>query len=154
MIWICYLKPGYLDSKGKDKFYVLFIDRGTSVKELFTVYLPLFFFLIIYIFSKKFHEGCITLIIHATNIPLMEKPRVWFSLATCVKSNCGKVIFEEKMQVNGLDLTACYYHVTYEFQSEFTIFWLNSWVFVYELSGSGLESRCCHLNGLHVYLTL
>ena len=44
MIWICYLKPGYLDSKGKDKFYVLFIDRGTSVKELFTVYLPLFFF--------------------------------------------------------------------------------------------------------------
>ena len=42
MIWICYLKSGYLDSKDKDTFYLLFIDRGTSVKELFTVYLPLF----------------------------------------------------------------------------------------------------------------
>ena len=24
--------------------------------------------------------------------------------------------------------------------------WLNGWVFVYELSGSGFESSCCHLN--------
>ena len=24
--------------------------------------------------------------------------------------------------------------------------WLNDWVFVYELSGCGFESRCCHLN--------
>ena len=24
--------------------------------------------------------------------------------------------------------------------------WLNGWVFVYELSGCGFESRCCHLN--------
>ena len=24
--------------------------------------------------------------------------------------------------------------------------WLNCWVFVYELSGCGFESRCCHLN--------
>ena len=23
--------------------------------------------------------------------------------------------------------------------------WLNGWVFVYELSGSGFESYCCHL---------
>ena len=23
--------------------------------------------------------------------------------------------------------------------------WLNGWVFVYELSGCGFESRCCHL---------
>ena len=24
-------------------------------------------------------------------------------------------------------------------------FWLNGWVFVYEISGSGFESRCCYL---------
>ena len=24
--------------------------------------------------------------------------------------------------------------------------YLNGWVFVYELSGCGFESRCCHLN--------
>ena len=24
--------------------------------------------------------------------------------------------------------------------------WLNGWVFVYEMSGCGFESRCCHLN--------
>ena len=24
--------------------------------------------------------------------------------------------------------------------------WLNGWVFVYELSGCGFESHCCHLN--------
>ena len=24
--------------------------------------------------------------------------------------------------------------------------WLNGWVFVYELSGCGFKSRCCHLN--------
>ena len=24
--------------------------------------------------------------------------------------------------------------------------WLNGWVFVYELSGCGFESCCCHLN--------
>ena len=26
--------------------------------------------------------------------------------------------------------------------------WLNGWVFIYELSGCGLESCCCHLNQL------
>ena len=70
------------------------------------------------------------------------------------------------------DLTVCYYHVTYGFKSESTLYslpecqgtpclkqapylkfkWqklsvsLNGWVFVYELSCSGFESRCCHLN--------
>ena len=29
-------------------------------------------------------------------------------------------------------------------------FWLNGWVFVYELSGSGFESRCSHLNSYFV----
>ena len=71
-------------------------------------------------------------------------------------------------------LTVCYYHVTYEFQSESTFYslpecqgtpcskhapylkfkwqqrdsnpkWVNGWVFVYELSGFGFESRCCQL---------
>ena len=78
-------------------------------------------------------------------------------------------------------LTVCYYHVTYEFQSESTLYgclnvkdlfawnrrhiWslsdsngirihnhlvrkghsMNGWVFVYELSGCGFESRCCHV---------
>ena len=73
-------------------------------------------------------------------------------------------------------LAASYYHVTYEFQSESTLYslpecqetpcwnqasylkfkwqqrdsnpqvWLNGWVFVYKLSGCGFESHCCHLN--------
>ena len=62
--------------------------------------------------------------------------------------------------VTRVDLTVCYYHATYVFQSEFTLYtWLNvkelltrnrrvsSWVFVYELSGCGLESRCSHYVG-------
>ena len=40
-------------------------------------------------------------------------------------------------------LTVCSCHVTYAFQSESTISsGLNGWVFVYELSGCGFESRC------------
>ena len=65
-------------------------------------------------------------------------------------------------------LAVCYYHVTHAFQSESTFYnclnvketlaqnrrniwslsnsnglvWLNGWVFVYELSGCGFESRC------------
>ena len=35
-------KLGYSDNKHKDTFYIFFIDRGASVKEWFTVYLPLF----------------------------------------------------------------------------------------------------------------
>ena len=27
-------------------------------------------------------------------------------------------------------------------------FWLNGWVFVYELSGCGFESRCCHIKAV------
>ena len=60
-------------------------------------------------------------------------------------------------------MTVCSYHVTYAFQSEFTLYsclnlkellaqsrreiWSLSdcWVFVYELSGSGYESSCSHL---------
>ena len=43
-------------------------------------------------------------------------------------------------------LTVCSCHVTYAFQSESTISsGLNGWVFVYELSGCGFESRCSHL---------
>ena len=39
----------------------------------------------------------------------------------------------------------------YVFQSESTLYsclnvWLNGWVFVYEVSGCGFESSCCHLN--------
>ena len=60
-------------------------------------------------------------------------------------------------------LTVCSYHVTYAFYSESTLcsylnvkellaqnqrsdwpVWLNGWVFVYELSGCGFESRCGH----------
>ena len=29
------------------------------------------------------------------------------------------------------------------------LIWLNDWVFVYELSGCGFASRCCHLNVSH-----
>ena len=58
-------------------------------------------------------------------------------------------------------LTVSYYHLTYEFQSESTLYslpecqetpcskqavWLNGWGFVYELSGCALESCCCQLN--------
>ena len=39
-------------------------------------------------------------------------------------------------------LSVCYYHVTYAFQSEFTLY---SWVFVYELSGCGFESLWCQV---------
>ena len=39
----------------------------------------------------------------------------------------------------------CSYHVTYVFQSEFTLC-VSSLLSVYELSGCGFESRCSHLN--------
>ena len=65
-------------------------------------------------------------------------------------------------------LTVCYFHVTYTFQSESTPYncpnvkgtpsskqsrylkltdsnGIRDWVVVYELSGSGFESRCCQL---------
>ena len=32
-----------------------------------------------------------------------------------------------------------------QYNSIISLVWLNGWVFVYELSGCGLESRCCHL---------
>ena len=35
---------------------------------------------------------------------------------------------------------------TTSFVNEFSHFGLMVWVFVYERSGSGFESRCCHLN--------
>ena len=47
MIPIRFLKLGYINKKRKDTVYVLFIDRVTSLKELF---------------SKKFNEGYRTLI--------------------------------------------------------------------------------------------
>ena len=61
-------------------------------------------------------------------------------------------------------MTVCYYHVTYEFQNESTLYihsivnlqsnlrsvWLNGRVFVYELSGCGFESRCCYLNIVYI----
>ena len=47
MIPIHFLKLGYINKKRKDTVYVLFIDRVTSLKELF---------------SKKFNEGYRTLI--------------------------------------------------------------------------------------------
>ena len=45
-------------------------------------------------------------------------------------------------------LTVYSYHVTYWFQSQSTLdrpVWLNSWVFVYELSGCEFGSSCSHL---------
>ena len=50
-----------------------------------------------------------------------------------------------------VNLTVCYYCVTYAFQSESTLnksrpFWLNGLVFVYELRLCGFQSRYCHLN--------
>ena len=48
-------------------------------------------------------------------------------------------------------LTVCSYHVKYAFQNEYTLYsclnvkeLLNVCVFVYELSGCGFESSCCH----------
>ena len=44
---------------------------------------------------KDFGEDYTTLITHLSpNVPLMEKPRAWFSLAKSAKSNCGKVILQ------------------------------------------------------------
>ena len=57
-------------------------------------------------------------------------------------------------------MTVCYYHATYQFQSEPTLYSLpecqgtscskqapfDGWVFIYELSGCGFEFCCCHLN--------
>ena len=91
--------------------------------------------------------------------------------------NCQKIIY---------GLIVCFYHVTYEFESESTLYsclnvkellarsrrhiWrlsdcngtrthnhlvrLNGWVFVYELSGCGFESRCSHLIIYGLDLTL
>ena len=79
--------------------------------------------------------------------------------------------------LNILFFSVCYCHVTYLFHSEYLLYsclnvkelftrnrrdiwslsnnngtgWLNGWVFVYELSGFGFESRCCHL---HFFLVL
>ena len=57
--------------------------------------------------------------------------------------------------VKSVQLTVCFYHVTYLFQSESTVC---GWVFVYELSGCGFESICSHLKNLcnytDVYLLL
>ena len=44
--------------------------------------------------------------------------------------------------VKSVQLTVCFYHVTYLFQSESTLY---GWVFVYELSVCGFESICSHL---------
>ena len=46
-------------------------------------------------------------------------------------------------------LTVSYYHVTYTFQSESTLYkpvWLSGWVFIYKLSGCGFESCCFHFD--------
>ena len=79
--------------------------------------------------------------------------------------------------LNILFFSVCYCHVTYLFHSEYLLYsclnvkelftrnrrdiwslsnnngtgWLNGWVFVYELSGFGFESRYCHL---HFFLVL
>ena len=79
--------------------------------------------------------------------------------------------------LNILFFSVCYCHVTYLFHSEYLLYsclnvkelftrnrrdiwslsnnngtgWLNGWVFVYELSGFGFESCCCHL---HFFLVL
>ena len=40
-------------------------------------------------------------------------------------------------------------HCTHKYSQQSSITWpvgLNDWVFVYELSGCGFESGCCHLN--------
>ena len=61
--------------------------------------------------------------------------------------------------------TVCYYHVTYEFQSESTLYnlsecqgtpcfrpvWLNGWVFVYELNGCG-KNPCNGHSSFFTYL--
>ena len=80
--------------------------------------------------------------------------------------------------LNILFFSVCYCHVTYLFHSEYLLYsclnvkelftrnrrdiwslsnnngtgWLNGWVFVYELSGFGFESRCCHLRFFLVLL--
>ena len=58
MIPIRFLKLGYINKKRKDTVYVLFIDRVTSVKELF---------------SKKLNEGYKTLINIIINLHLYLK---------------------------------------------------------------------------------
>ena len=37
-------------------------------------------------------------------------------------------------------------HYTDKYSQHSPIIWLNGWVFIYELSGSGIESSCSHLN--------
>ena len=46
-----------------------------------------------------------------------------------------KILAESFVSCNEILTTALYWSV-----------WLNVWVFVYELSACGFESRCCHLN--------
>ena len=70
----------------------------------------------IHTFSKELNEGYRTSNPSAPNVPFMEKPCVWFALTEYAKSLCGKVIFQEKMQVNGLHL---YFTVTF-FQNGFS----------------------------------
>ena len=70
-----------------------------------------------------------------------------------VKSNLNgtKLFFNSKSNNESLLIIlklskwiVCFYHVTYEFESESTLYnCLNGWVFVYELSGCGFESHCC-----------
>ena len=47
--------------------------------------------------------------------------------------------------LNYWPLPVSVYHVIYAFRiNQYSVVWLNGWVFVYELSGCGIESRCCH----------
>ena len=94
---ICFLKLGYSENKHKYTLYVLFTDRDTSIKEWITVYSPLFEannIIFTYFFKGiRWSAKCFT-----------YQPRVWFALAKSVQSSGGKMIPQEKMEVNGLHL--------------------------------------------------
>ena len=55
---------------------------------------------------------------------------------------CGFIL----KRVRDMIITNSQMHRTDKYSQYSSSVWLNGWVFVYELSGCGFESRCSHLN--------
>ena len=92
------------------------------------------------------------IIMSRTSFPLLSlKLQIWrllrarSSLTFRQTIECG---FTLKL-VRDMIITYSQMHRTDKYSQHSSIIWpvwLNGWVFVYELSGCGFESRCCHLN--------
>lgn len=53
------------------------------------------------------------------NVPIIEKPSSWFSLAECVKTTCGRSDILSKVQVDELRLYLNYHSSTGAFHKFF-----------------------------------